>query len=135
MGGQIGFTANPDCQGSVFWFTIPFEQIPSTDKTAISHEQSLTLCHSNTCGSQRKLFDTKNLLLVEDNIINRRVMVKMLRSLGFECIETALNGEQALHSVKTSESPYHLIFMDIDMPTDTMHRSSNSDCSFDSECI
>jgi osomolarity two-component system sensor histidine kinase TcsA len=116
MGGQIGFKLNPDCQGSIFWFAVPFEPIRSTDKATVPHVQNLRVAQSNTCDFQRQLFGTKNLLLVEDNTINQRVMVKMLRSLGFDHIETALNGEQALRSVRTSEGGYDLILMDIDMP-------------------
>jgi osomolarity two-component system sensor histidine kinase TcsA len=74
------------------------------------------MAHANACDFQTQLFGAKNLLLVEDNIINQRVMVKMLRSLGFNHIETALNGEQALHLVKTNNRDYDLILMDIDMP-------------------
>jgi osomolarity two-component system sensor histidine kinase TcsA len=116
MGGQIGFDPNPDCQGSIFWFAVPFEQIRSTDEVAVLLVQNLKMAHANACDFQTQLFGPKNLLLVEDNIINQRVMVKMLRSLGFNHIETALNGEQALHLVKTNNRDYDLILMDIDMP-------------------
>jgi osomolarity two-component system sensor histidine kinase TcsA len=55
-------------------------------------------------------------LLVEDNIVNQKVMVKILRSLGFERIKTAPNGEQALRLVEASDGACDLILLDIDMP-------------------
>jgi osomolarity two-component system sensor histidine kinase TcsA len=116
MGGQIGFSPNPECQGSIFWFTVPFKKIRSSDEAIASHVQGLQITHLNTRDSQRKLFETKLLLLAEDNIINQKVMLRMLRSLGFKNIDTALNGAQALHSVGSGKRSYDLILMDIDMP-------------------
>jgi osomolarity two-component system sensor histidine kinase TcsA len=116
MGGQIGFTPNSECQGSIFWFTVPFQRIHSSDEARTPHVQDLRVADLHTLDSQRKLFETKILLLAEDNIINQKVMSKMLHSLGFIEIDTALNGAQALYFVRTDKRSYDLILMDIDMP-------------------
>ena len=53
------------------------------------------------------------LLLVEDNLVNQKVAVKMLTKMGFE-VDLAINGEDALEQLK--EKQYPLVLMDIHMP-------------------
>ena len=52
-------------------------------------------------------------LLVEDNAINREVVLELLCHSGL-VIETAVNGQEALERVR--QHPYDLILMDIQMP-------------------
>jgi CheY-like chemotaxis protein len=57
----------------------------------------------------------KRILVVEDNLDNRRILVYRLKRIGdFEIIE-ASNGEEALQAVQ-SQPPPDLIFMDLKMP-------------------
>jgi len=57
----------------------------------------------------------KRILVVEDNLDNRRILVYRLKRIGdFEIIE-ASNGEEALQIVQTPPAP-DLIFMDLKMP-------------------
>lgn len=57
----------------------------------------------------------KRILVVEDNVDNRRILVYRLRRIGdFEIIE-ASNGEEALEIVQTDPPP-DLVFMDLKMP-------------------
>lgn len=58
----------------------------------------------------------KRILLAEDNPINQKVMLKILAGLGFDNIDVAINGEQALIMSITNPTPYHIILMDINMP-------------------
>jgi osomolarity two-component system sensor histidine kinase TcsA len=116
MGGHMGFAPNPECQGSIFSFTVPFKKTHCSDEAISSHVQDLRIAHLHTYDSQRKFFETKTLLLAEDNIINQKVMLKTLRSLGFKNIDTVLDGAQALHFVETGNRSYDLVLMDIDMP-------------------
>jgi two-component system sensor histidine kinase/response regulator len=53
------------------------------------------------------------ILLVEDNEINRKLAVKILRKEGFNC-DLATNGEEAIKAYKTGL--YQLILMDCQMP-------------------
>lgn len=58
---------------------------------------------------------TKRILVVEDNLDNRRILVYRLKRIGeFEILE-ASNGEEALAIVRSSPPP-DLIFMDLKMP-------------------
>ncbi|ETR67951.1 MAG: Multi-sensor hybrid histidine kinase [Candidatus Magnetoglobus multicellularis str. Araruama] len=54
-----------------------------------------------------------NILLVEDNVVNRIVATNLLENLGYQ-IDSAENGIKALEAVNQKE--YDLIFMDIQMP-------------------
>ncbi|MGH3579953.1 MAG: response regulator [Candidatus Binatia bacterium] len=57
----------------------------------------------------------KRILVVEDNLDNRRILVYRLKRIGeFEIVE-ASNGEEALVIVQTPPPP-DLIFMDLKMP-------------------
>jgi CheY-like chemotaxis protein len=57
----------------------------------------------------------KRILVVEDNLDNRRILVYRLKRIGeFEILE-ASNGEEALAIVRSSPPP-DLIFMDLKMP-------------------
>jgi CheY-like chemotaxis protein len=57
----------------------------------------------------------RRILVVEDNLDNRRILVYRLKRIGeFEIIE-ASNGEEALSIVQTPPPP-DLIFMDLKMP-------------------
>lgn len=58
---------------------------------------------------------TKRILVVEDNLDNRRILVYRLKRIGdFEILE-ASNGEEALAIVQQSPAP-DLVFMDLKMP-------------------
>lgn len=58
---------------------------------------------------------TKRILVVEDNLDNRRILVYRLKRIGdFEILE-ASNGQEALEIVKQEPAP-DLVFMDLKMP-------------------
>jgi CheY-like chemotaxis protein len=57
---------------------------------------------------------TTSLLLVEDNQVNRMVLLRQLHKLGFQIVDEAGNGIEALEAA--SAKPYDLIFMDCQMP-------------------
>ncbi|GIT99144.1 response regulator [Sulfurovum sp. TSL1] len=62
-----------------------------------------------------KAFSGKNILLVEDNLINQKVLLNLLH-LSEMNISVANNGQEAVDMVKQSEIPFDLVLMDINMP-------------------
>ena len=61
-------------------------------------------------------FSNKRILLVEDNELNREIAVEIIGSTG-ACIETAVNGLDAVEKVSLStENYYQMVLMDIQMP-------------------
>jgi CheY-like chemotaxis protein len=62
---------------------------------------------SQTPGASRQI------LLVEDNMLNEMVAVGMLRLLG-RTADVAMNGAEAVEAMKTH--PYPIVLMDVQMP-------------------
>jgi CheY-like chemotaxis protein/HPt (histidine-containing phosphotransfer) domain-containing protein len=52
---------------------------------------------------------------VEDNLVNQKVVMAILRKHGFH-IDVANDGREALDQLETSGGDYHLVLMDIQMP-------------------
>ena len=64
----------------------------------------------------REIAPRKHILLVEDNLVNHGAMLKLLRSLGFECIDVAWDGAEAVRQVTQTPLSYSVVLMDISMP-------------------
>ena len=63
----------------------------------------------------RSLTSGAPLLLVEDNLVNQKVVLAILRKKGYR-IDVANDGREALARLETPGSEYHLILMDVQMP-------------------
>lgn len=103
MKGKIRVESQPG-KGSDFIFTIKGKQNIENLKTA-SQKKPLNF----NIASEIPL----NILLVEDNLINQKVTIRMLKRFGYT-IDIAENGVEAIEAVKKKQ--YELIFMDIQMP-------------------
>jgi len=116
MGGQIGFHPNTDVHGSVFWFTARLKKVSHI--TALTDNLEALTIPVNTAPFEkmRLTASDKKILLAEDNPINQKVMKKMLAGLGFNNIDLATNGEEAVHRTTKDPQLYDLILMDINMP-------------------
>jgi CheY-like chemotaxis protein len=62
-----------------------------------------------------KDFSGKNILIVEDNFINQKVLINLLHLSGMS-ITVANNGQEAVDLVKEGRVDFDLILMDINMP-------------------
>ncbi|KZO89817.1 hypothetical protein CALVIDRAFT_569584 [Calocera viscosa TUFC12733] len=58
---------------------------------------------------------SKHILLVEDNIVNQKLGIRLLQKLSHRC-DVAENGKVALDMIKANEDRYSLILMDCQMP-------------------
>jgi len=65
--------------------------------------------------SRFKDFHGKNLLIVEDNLINQKVLTNLLSQSDIN-ISIANNGQEAVNLVKESNIEFDLVLMDINMP-------------------
>ncbi len=111
MGGQIGVESAPG-SGSRFWFTAVFE------KTAESS------AHLPNAGPPLVKEKTKEyvsvapmrrgrLLIAEDNIVNQKVALAILKKLGYQA-DAVSNGKEALAALR--KHSYDLVLMDCQMP-------------------
>lgn len=61
------------------------------------------------------LVSSVNILLVEDNLINGKLVVKMLEISGYN-VEWARNGLEAIQHIENSPHKFQIVFMDVQMP-------------------
>ncbi|CAG7945177.1 unnamed protein product [Penicillium nalgiovense] len=115
MDGSVGFHANPDGPGSVFWMTARMARLISPVSPAKQKLQPDTEALDNSA-SLEKIAPQKHILLVEDNKVNQLIMLKLLSSLGFKRVDAAWDGAEAVRMVKQKPLTYNLILMDISMP-------------------
>jgi signal transduction histidine kinase/CheY-like chemotaxis protein len=111
MGGEIGVLSEAD-HGSTFWFTVKLDPTLQTEAPP-----PLTVA-APIAPSQANLstpFSTSShrLLLVEDNLVNQKVALGLLKKLNLDA-DVANNGLEAISAIKIK--PYDLIFMDLQMP-------------------
>lgn len=101
MQGEIAVQSTPE-QGSRFSCYFTFACIPKRQTLESS---------PSTLGSSR--FNNLKVLVVEDNLVNQLVLVKMLDKLDIDVV-SANNGQEALQLCQTRA--FDLIFMDCQMP-------------------
>jgi PAS domain S-box-containing protein len=85
-------------QGSTFWFTITFNKANSKKLSDSKMEMGLNL----------------NVLVVDDNQINRILVNKVLQRWGTK-VDFAENGQQAIDKVESNKN-YDVVLMDVHMP-------------------
>ena len=105
MGGSVGVKSTQG-QGSTFWASLPLREA-SVDSVA-----SNPACIE---GAGREAIPKMRLLVVEDNIVNQRVLKAMLEKMGQQP-SFANNGKEALLACIENPENFDLIFMDCEMP-------------------
>ncbi len=100
MGGEIGVESVPG-QGSTFWFTVMLRKDDAAENAAVPLQEA-------TPGKMQG-----RILLVEDNVLNQKVIRGMLANQELE-LDVAESGEGALAELYRQD--YDLVLLDIQMP-------------------
>ncbi len=103
MGGDVGVSSEEN-QGSEFWVLIPNRPSEKVEKS------------EQTTAIQNPAVQSRHILLVDDNLINRQIGLKVLEKLGHK-VELAENGKEAIALFLADMEPeIDLILMDCQMP-------------------
>jgi len=106
MGGEIQCHSEIN-QGSTFYFTLPFSIVTDTSEIKVE-----TPSNSTEIADYPMLHNT-HLLLVEDNSVNREIIIEAFSDSSVR-LDTAIHGAEAIRL--TQKNHYDLILMDCQMP-------------------
>lgn len=106
MGGDIGVDSKKH-HGSEFWVSLPNRETNLQQDTSLKKNIAELKSQSS------------RILLVEDNLVNRQIALKILEKLGHS-VTCATNGKQALSAIKKNhldnQTPFDVVLMDCQMP-------------------
>jgi len=106
MGGAIGVKSQPGL-GSDFWFVLPVMLPQQQAKDSIIAVAK--------CDLELKPCDSRKVLVAEDDIVNQKLIVSMLKRLGHQPT-IAENGQIAIDMLEDKNNSFDLVLMDLQMP-------------------
>jgi CheY-like chemotaxis protein len=105
-------------KGSTFSVTLPFDAAPLPEPAQPAARESKIVAPTINGAAKPAAAPVPagaRLLLVEDNLVNQKVVLAMLRKKGYR-IDIANDGREALQKLEAAVDPYDLVLMDVQMP-------------------
>lgn len=124
LDGQMGYRPNLQHSGSVFWFTVKLKKISSLEQLGspdMQNDQEIEKSQQESDKERmlrrvKEMAPRKRILAAEDNLVNQKVLARVLNSLGFQNFTMVANGAEAVSLLSASPNAYDLVLMDISMP-------------------
>ncbi|CAB9511876.1 Hybrid signal transduction histidine kinase K [Seminavis robusta] len=110
MNGTVWVNNNPD-RGSTFSFYLPVALNDVALATPLDHLPKQPVSPKSQGSFDETMFQV---LVVDDTIINLKVLERMLRRVGVGKVKTASSGEKALELLESEN--FNLVFTDLQMP-------------------
>jgi signal transduction histidine kinase/CheY-like chemotaxis protein len=112
-GGNIDVQSEAG-KGSIFTVTLPCEPVSIPAADPAPHLHGITAASAPVATPAADGIRSR-LLLVEDNLVNQKVVLAILRKKGYH-IEVAGDGREALRKLEEPGASHQLILMDVQMP-------------------
>ena len=106
QGGQVQVESQLG-RGSTFTVTLPCQAVEAPEFEPAQGQHEISTVRGRGLAAR--------LLLVEDNLVNQKVVMAILRKQGYS-IEVANDGREALARLEAKPADYHLVLMDVQMP-------------------